>query len=107
MTATINSGQPSERPLVGSSPERLQWSRRRGSPLLECCDQRLQDAEGTIVEDCGGVNMQPAARNGNQAAGVAFALVQETLRSQDQRISERQVIGHINPVLALPFVQHK
>ena len=56
---------------------------------------------GTIVEDSGGVNMQPAGRSGNQAASVAFAFIQETLGLEDKGVGEGQIRGHGDPILAL------
>ena len=53
------------------------------------------------MEDSGGVNVQPAGRSGNQAAGVAFAFVEKALGPENDRVAERQIVGHVDPVLAL------
>jgi hypothetical protein len=45
--------------------------------------------------------MQPAGRSGNQAASVAFAFVETALGSENDWIAERQIVGHVDPVLAL------
>ena len=59
---------PQPKPLVENRHAGAVSGRGDGEALLlECCDQCLQDAEGTIVENSGGVNMQPAGRNGDRA----------------------------------------
>ena len=49
----------------------------------------------------GRVDLQPAGRSGNQASSVAFAFVEKALGSENDRIAELQIVGHVDPVLAL------